>query len=42
MKKKLAEVEKAVEKAEQEGYDIGVAETKETLRTKVSGVCRTY
>ena len=36
------EVEKAQEEAEQQGYDIGVAETKEALRAEVLGVCRTY
>ena len=49
LKKKLEEVEKARERAErardqveQEGYDAGVAETEEALRTEVSGVCRNY
>ena len=36
------EVEKARDKAEQHGYDVGVAETEETLRAKVPAVCRTY
>lgn len=27
---------------EQHGYDLGVAETKETLRAEVPAVCRTY
>ena len=36
------EVEKAQDKAEQHGYDVGVAETEETLRAKVPAVCRTY
>jgi len=36
------EVEKARDEAEQHGYDIGVAETKETLRAEVLTVCRTY
>ncbi|KAK9995603.1 hypothetical protein SO802_020289 [Lithocarpus litseifolius] len=27
---------------EQDGYDLGVAETEEALRAQVSGVCRTY
>ena len=31
-----------MEKAKQDGYDIEVAETEETLRAKVFGVCRTY
>jgi len=42
LKKKLAEVEKAVEKAKQDGYDIGVIETEETFRAEVTRVCRTY
>ena len=32
LKKKLKEVEKAVEEAEQEGYDVRMAETEENLR----------
>ena len=36
------EAEKAREEAEQEGYDIGVAKTEESLRVEVSGVCRNY
>ena len=42
LKKKLEEVEKAKDQAEQDGYDVGVAETEEALRAKVMGVCRTY
>ncbi|KAL0001255.1 hypothetical protein SO802_015036 [Lithocarpus litseifolius] len=42
LKKKLEEAEEAAKKAEQEGYDIGVAEIEETLRAEVSRVCRTY
>ena len=49
LKKKLKEGEKAREWAEkardqveQDGYDLGVAETKESLRAEVSGVCRNY
>ena len=41
-KKAKEKVEKAREEAEQQGYDIGVVETKEALKAKVSGVCRTY
>ncbi|KAL0008504.1 hypothetical protein SO802_010006 [Lithocarpus litseifolius] len=37
-----AKSEKARDQAEQEGYDIGVVETKEALRAEVSGVCKTY
>ena len=36
------EAEKARDEAEQHGYDVGVAETKETLRAEVPAVCRTY
>ena len=49
LKKKLEEVQKAKdqaerakEEAEQQGYDIGVAETKEALTAEVSRLCRTY
>ena len=42
LKKKLEEVEKAKDQAEQDGYDVGVAETEEALRAKVMRVCRTY
>ena len=49
LKKKLKEVEKvrelakkARDQAEQDGYDLGVAETEEALRAEVSGVCKTY
>ena len=38
----MEETEKARDKAEQEGYDIGVAETEKTIRVEVSGVCRNY
>ena len=36
------EAEKARDEAEQKGYDLGVAETKETLRAEVPAVCRIY
>ena len=36
------EAKKARDEAEQHGYDVGVAETKETLRAEVPAVCRTY
>ena len=36
------EVEKARDEAEQKGYDLGVAETKETLRAEVPAVCHIY
>ena len=42
LKRKLAKAEKAIEEAEQEGYDIGVAKTEENLRAQVSGICRGY
>ena len=42
LKRKLAQVEKATKEAEQEGYDIGVAETKENLKAQVFGFCRVY
>ena len=40
--KKLEEAEKAKEQAEQDGYDVGVAETEEALRAEVLEVCRFY
>ena len=40
--KKLEEAEKARDQAEQEGYDIRVAETEDALRAEVVGVCRHY
>ena len=36
------ETEKARDEAEQQGYDLGVAETEETLRAEVLTVCRIY
>ena len=42
LKKKLEKAEEAVAQAEQEGYDVGVKETEENLRAKVTGVCRGY
>ena len=42
LKKKLEVVEKARDQVEQEGNIVGVAETEETLKTEVSGVCRNY
>ena len=36
------EAEKAQDEAEQQGYDLGVAKTKETLRAEVPTVCRIY
>ena len=40
--KKLEEAKKAKEQAEQDGYDVGVAETEEAFRAEVSEVCRFY
>ena len=40
--KKLEEAEKAKDQAEQDGYKVGVAETEETFRSEVTGVCRVY
>ena len=37
-----AEVESSMEKAEEEAYDLGVAETQATLKAQVPGVCRLY
>ena len=49
LKKKLEEAEKAKkeakkarDRAEQEGYDIGMVKTEEALRAEVSRVCRNY
>ena len=40
--KKLKEAEKAKDQAEQDGYNVGVAETEKAFRSKVSRVCRVY
>ena len=40
--KKLEEAKKAKEQAEQDGYDVGVAETEEALKVEVSEVCKHY
>ena len=42
LKKKLDDAEKARDQAEQDGYDVGVAETVEALRAELLGVCRAY
>ena len=44
LKKKLEEAKKARDQAEQDGYDVRVAETEKALRVraKVSRVCRNY
>ena len=36
------EAESSKEKAEDEAYDLGVAETQATLKAQVLGVCRLY
>ena len=36
------EAEKARDEAKQKGYNLEVAETKETLRAKVPAICRIY
>jgi len=38
----LEEAEKAKDQTKQDGYDVGVAETEETLRVEVLEVCRNY
>ena len=35
-------VEKERDEAKQHGYDVGVAETEDTLRAEVPAVCRAY
>ena len=42
LSKKLEEVEKAKDQAEQDGYEVVVAETEKALRVEVSKVCRYY
>ena len=42
LKKKLEEAKEVTAKAEQEGYDVGVAKTEETLRAQVTRICRGY
>ena len=41
-KKARDEAEKERDEAEQKGYDLGVAETEETLRAKVPAMCHIY
>ena len=38
----IAKAKKERDEAEQHGYDVGVAETKDTLRAEVPAVCRAY
>ena len=40
--KKLEEAKKAKDQAEQDGYNVGVAETEEAFRSEDTGVCRVY
>ena len=40
--KKLKEVEKTKDQAEQDVYNVGVAETEEVFWSEVSRVCRVY
>ena len=42
VEKAKTEAEKEKDEAEQHGYDISVAETKDTLRAEVPTVCRAY
>ena len=42
LSKKLEEAEKAKDQAEQDGYEVGVAETEKALKPEVSEVCRYY
>jgi len=42
LSKKLKEAEKAKDQAKQDGYEVGVAETKKSLKPGVSEVCRYY
>ena len=41
-KEDKAKAEKERDEAEQHGYDVGVAETEDTLRAEVPAVCRAY
>ena len=40
--KARAKTKREKDKAEQHGYDVGVAETEDALRAEVSAVCRAY
>ena len=42
VEKAKVEAEKARDEAEQHGYDVGIAETEDTLRAQVLAVCQTY
>ena len=42
VEKAKVEVEKAKDEAKQYGYNVGMAETEDTLRAQVPIVCRTY
>ena len=38
----MEDAKKAMDQAEQKGYDVGLVKTKKALRAEISGVCRTY
>jgi len=42
VEKAKIEAEKARDEAEQKGYNLGIAETEETLRAEVLAMCRIY
>ena len=42
LKKKLANAEEVVERVKQDGYDVGVKETEESIRAQIIDVCRGY
>ena len=42
LSKKLEEAEKSKDQAEQDGYEVGVAETKEAFKAEISEVCKYY
>ena len=42
LKKKLEDAEKAKDQAEQDGYNVEVAEFEEAFKAEVSGVYRAY
>ena len=42
LKKKLEKAKEAAAQAEQEGYDVGVKETEESIRTQITDVCQGY
>ena len=42
VEKAKVEAKKAKEEVEEHGYDIGIAETEDTLRAEVPAICRAY